>query len=58
VFLWIARILDTARYLYQKYNFTLTEGKPNEVWTGTTLVEERWALYLSNESQSSGDLDT
>ncbi|MDQ0219325.1 GNAT family N-acetyltransferase [Peribacillus cavernae] len=52
VFLWTVSILDTARYLYQKYNFTLTEEKPNEEWTGTKLVEERWDLDLSDENQT------
>ncbi|MED4779820.1 helix-turn-helix domain-containing GNAT family N-acetyltransferase [Brevibacillus choshinensis] len=47
VFLWTVSILETARYLYQKYNFTLTEEKPNEEWTGSTLLEERWDLELS-----------
>ncbi|WP_088014102.1 helix-turn-helix domain-containing GNAT family N-acetyltransferase [Gottfriedia acidiceleris] len=47
VFLWTVSILETARYLYKKYNFTLTEEKPNFEWTGTELIEERWDLVLS-----------
>ncbi|KQL49621.1 hypothetical protein AN963_07805 [Brevibacillus choshinensis] len=47
VFLWTVSILETARYLYQKYNFTLTEEKSNKEWTGSTLLEERWDLELS-----------
>ncbi|WP_431803677.1 bifunctional helix-turn-helix transcriptional regulator/GNAT family N-acetyltransferase [Halobacillus andaensis] len=48
LFLWTVSTLDTARYLYQKYNFTITEEKPNEEWTGTKLIEERWDLDLLN----------
>jgi DNA-binding MarR family transcriptional regulator/N-acetylglutamate synthase-like GNAT family acetyltransferase len=47
VFLWTVSTLTTARHLYQKYQFKLTEEKPNEEWTGTTLMEERWDLELS-----------
>ncbi|MGM0828832.1 MAG: bifunctional helix-turn-helix transcriptional regulator/GNAT family N-acetyltransferase [Bacillota bacterium] len=47
VFLWTVSTLTTARYLYQKYQFKLTEEKPNDEWTGTTLMEERWDLDLS-----------
>ncbi|KAA0566738.1 MarR family transcriptional regulator [Bacillus sp. CH30_1T] len=47
VFLWTVSTLTTARHLYQKYQFKLTEEKPNEEWTGTTLMEERWDLDLS-----------
>lgn len=46
VFLWTVSILQAARHLYQKYNFRLTEEKPNEEWTGIKLVEERWELNL------------
>ncbi|KQL41090.1 hypothetical protein AN960_05815 [Bacillus sp. FJAT-25509] len=47
VFLWTVSTLETARYLYKKYNFTLTEEKPNFEWTGSELIEERWDLVLS-----------
>ncbi|WP_099159168.1 bifunctional helix-turn-helix transcriptional regulator/GNAT family N-acetyltransferase [Virgibacillus ndiopensis] len=47
VFLWTVSILATARYLYQNYNFTLTEEKTNNEWTGEELIEERWDLDLS-----------
>lgn len=47
VFLWTVGILETARYLYQKYNFRVTEEKQNYQWTGSKLVEERWDLELS-----------
>ncbi|MFC0273003.1 GNAT family N-acetyltransferase [Metabacillus herbersteinensis] len=49
VFLWTVSILEAARYLYQKYNFTLTEEKPNDEWIETTLIEERWDLNLADE---------
>lgn len=49
VYLWTVSILETARYLYRKYNFTLTEEKQNYEWTGSKLVEERWDLELSDE---------
>jgi DNA-binding MarR family transcriptional regulator/ribosomal protein S18 acetylase RimI-like enzyme len=47
VFLWTVSTLNTARYLYQKYNFRKTEEKPNEEWTGTKLIEERWDLEIN-----------
>ncbi|MEH7453920.1 bifunctional helix-turn-helix transcriptional regulator/GNAT family N-acetyltransferase [Gottfriedia acidiceleris] len=47
VFLWTVSTLETARYLYKKYNFTLTEEKPNFEWTGSELIEERWDLVIS-----------
>lgn len=49
VFLWTVNILEAARHLYRKYNFTLTEEKPNNEWTGTQLLEERWDLDLSRD---------
>ncbi|SIS14500.1 transcriptional regulator, MarR family with acetyltransferase activity [Peribacillus simplex] len=52
VFLWTVSTLETARHLYKKYNFRLTEEKPNEEWTGTKLIEERWDLNLSDENQT------
>lgn len=52
VFLWTVSILEAARYLYQKFNFTLTEEKPNEEWTGTKLIEERWDLDLKSKELS------
>lgn len=50
VFLWTVSILDTARYLYQKYRFKLIEEKPNETWTGSKLMEECWELSLTDET--------
>ena len=51
VFLWTVSTLNAARHLYEKYHFRITEEKPNEEWTGTVLIEERWDLKLSNETQ-------
>lgn len=48
VFLWTVSTLNAARHLYQKYQFKLTEEKPNEEWTGANLIEERWDLILSD----------
>jgi N-acetylglutamate synthase-like GNAT family acetyltransferase len=41
IFLWTINLLDVARHLYQKYDFTLTEKKEHKIW-GKYLVEERW----------------
>lgn len=49
IFLWTVSILEAARHIYQKYNFKITEEKPNDQWTGTKLIEERWELELSNK---------
>ncbi|MFD2370232.1 GNAT family N-acetyltransferase [Brevibacillus sp. GCM10020057] len=50
VFLWTVATLEAARHLYRKYNFRLTEEKPNEEWGGTRVIEERWELDLSRKS--------
>ncbi|MEH6938119.1 helix-turn-helix domain-containing GNAT family N-acetyltransferase [Bacillus sp. JJ664] len=47
VFLWTISTLEAARHLYKKYQFTLTEEKPNDEWTDTMLIEERWDLDLT-----------
>ncbi|WP_256941259.1 helix-turn-helix domain-containing GNAT family N-acetyltransferase [Bacillus sp. EAC] len=47
IFLWTVNALESARYLYKKYGFSLTEEKPNFEWTGSKLLEERWDLDLS-----------
>jgi DNA-binding MarR family transcriptional regulator/GNAT superfamily N-acetyltransferase len=48
VFLWTVSILEAARYLYRKFDFTLTEEKPNDEWTEKEIIEERWDLELKN----------
>jgi N-acetylglutamate synthase-like GNAT family acetyltransferase len=47
VFLGTVSILETARHLYKKYNFSLTEQTPNNTWTDKVIMEERWDLLLS-----------
>jgi DNA-binding MarR family transcriptional regulator/GNAT superfamily N-acetyltransferase len=47
VFLWTVNILETARYLYRKYGFRLTEEKPNSSWTPVEVLEERWDLEMA-----------
>jgi N-acetylglutamate synthase-like GNAT family acetyltransferase len=46
LFLWTVSILESARHLYKKFDFTLTEEKTNVEWTGDKLIEERWDLDL------------
>lgn len=46
VYLWTVSILEAARHLYQKYNFKITEEKPNDEWTESIVIEERWDLVL------------
>jgi GNAT superfamily N-acetyltransferase len=45
IFLWTVAQLDTARYLYQKYGFAITDTAAHDIW-GQSLVEERWDLAL------------
>ncbi|MCK1985764.1 MULTISPECIES: bifunctional helix-turn-helix transcriptional regulator/GNAT family N-acetyltransferase [Peribacillus] len=52
VFLWTVSTLETARHLYKKYNFRLTEEKTNDEWTTAKLIEERWDLILYEENQT------
>lgn len=42
VYLWTIDILGAARHLYGKYGFQHTEDKPNDEWTGSRIMEERW----------------
>lgn len=41
VFLWTISNLETARYLYKKYGFELSETHKHIIW-GKELTEERW----------------
>ena len=45
VLLWTISILETARYLYESYGFTLSETVKHRIW-GKSLTEERWDLSL------------
>ncbi|WP_042351611.1 bifunctional helix-turn-helix transcriptional regulator/GNAT family N-acetyltransferase [Bacillus massiliigorillae] len=51
IFLWTVSILEAARHLYGKFNFTKTEEKTNDEWAETTLIEERWDLHLLDKKQ-------
>ncbi|OEF98136.1 bifunctional helix-turn-helix transcriptional regulator/GNAT family N-acetyltransferase [Desulfuribacillus alkaliarsenatis] len=44
-FLWTLDKLDTARHLYRKYGFTITETKENNTWA-KNFTEERWDIKL------------
>ncbi|MCL1808643.1 MAG: GNAT family N-acetyltransferase [Clostridiales bacterium] len=45
VFLWTFSELHTARHLYGKHGFLLTETLENTEW-GEPVLEERWDLHL------------
>lgn len=47
VFLWTFKGLDTARHLYEKFGFTLTDEKENNTWQNH-LIEQRWDVTLDN----------
>ena len=46
VFLWTISTLEAARHLYKEFGFTLMEEKPNDDWTDSTIIEERWELNI------------
>jgi hypothetical protein len=41
VYLWTFKGLDSARHLYEKYGFSLTEESSGEQW-GTLVTEQRF----------------
>ena len=45
VFLWTFSKLSTARHLYAKYGFRITDTHENSEW-GVPVLEERWELTL------------
>ena len=45
VFLWTVSAQKTARRLYEKAGFEITETSPNNDW-GTPVVEEKWEMTL------------
>lgn len=47
VFLWTFKGLDSARHLYEKFGFTLTEEKENNTWKNQ-LIEQRWDVTLGD----------
>lgn len=44
VILWTIDILKSARHLYAKQGFKLTETKLNHEWADYELIEEKWEL--------------
>jgi GNAT superfamily N-acetyltransferase len=46
VFLWTFKGLDSARHLYEKVGFVLTEEKANNEWSGNTIIEQKMELKL------------
>jgi len=46
VFLWTFKGLDTARSLYDKAGFVLTEEKPNNEWSDIEIIEQKMELKL------------
>ena len=46
VFLWTFKGLDTARHLYDKAGFVLTEEKPNNEWSNVEIIEQKMELNL------------
>ena len=42
VILWSIDILKSARHLYGKFGFILTETKPNHEWAPYPMIEEKW----------------
>ncbi len=45
VYLWTFQGLDSARYLYEKYGFTLTQERIGEQW-GTSVTEQRFDAII------------
>ena len=45
VFLWTVSVQETARKLYQKAGFEITQTSPNDSW-GSPVLEEKWELDL------------
>nr|WP_026682108.1 helix-turn-helix domain-containing GNAT family N-acetyltransferase [Priestia megaterium] len=46
IFLWTVSDMVTARPLYKKFGFEITEEKEEKSLWGSTLIEERWDLDL------------
>lgn len=46
VVLWTISILSSARHLYGKHGFSMTETKPNDEWAGCRLTEEKWEYHV------------
>lgn len=46
VFLWTFKGLDTAKHLYEKSGFVLTEEKPNNKWRSAEIIDRKMELTL------------
>jgi DNA-binding MarR family transcriptional regulator/GNAT superfamily N-acetyltransferase len=46
VFLWTVKDLEAARYLYEKFGFSLVETNDHFLW-GRHIVEEKWELQMA-----------
>jgi GNAT superfamily N-acetyltransferase len=46
IILWTVNTLSSARAVYEKFGFTLTEEKPEKDLWGQKLIEQRWDLSL------------
>ena len=52
VYLWTFQGLDSARHLYEKYGFSLTEERSGEQW-GAIVTEQRFDAELCDLAQTS-----
>ena len=50
VILWTIDILKSARHLYAKHGFVLTDTKPNHEWADYNLLEEKWEYNEHNNT--------
>lgn len=48
IYLWTFNLLNSARHLYKKFGFTITEEQENFEWSNERLIEERWDLELTD----------
>lgn len=53
IYLWTIDFLASARHLYDKAGFHLTETKESRVW-GKILKEEKWELFPETRSNGRG----
>lgn len=52
VILWTIDILKSARHLYGKHGFQMTETKPNTEWADYEVLEEKWEYHKENPGQN------
>lgn len=45
IILWTIDILKSARHLYGKFGFKMTEIKPNTEWADYEILEEKWEYH-------------